>query len=125
MIWKLNRVAVSLAALALSTHAGAGNLWPPRNYDEGVIAEWNALLVSAAPSTAGADMPRYFALMHVAMYDAISSIDRKTAALHSRVPAPRHASTDAAAAQAAHDVLVALFPERKAERTLEWATRKG
>ena len=106
--------AALLAALLLAAAtAGAGNLWPPREYDPGVIAEWNALLVSAVPPSAGADIPRYYALMHIAMYDAISSIDRRSSALHSRVPAPRHASTDAAAAQAAHDVLVALFPDRK------------
>jgi len=106
--------AALLAALLLAAAtAGAANLWPPREYDQGVIAEWNALLVSAVPPSAGDDIPRYYALMHIAMYDAISSIDRKSAALHSRVPAPRHASTDAAAAQAAHDVLVALFPGRK------------
>lgn len=111
------------AAMMFVAPIRAGNLWPPRAYDQGVIAEWNAMLVSAAPATAGSEMPRYFALMHVAMYDAISSIDRKTAALHSRVPAPSHASTDAAAAQAAHDVLVSLFPERKSDFDFELKER--
>src|SRR5262245_35368496 len=94
------------AALAAAAPARPGNLWPPRQYDQGVIAEWNAMLVSAAPASSGAAMPRYYAVMHIAMYDAISSIDRKSGALQARVPAPLHASTDAAAAQAAHDVLV-------------------
>jgi hypothetical protein len=61
--------------------------------------------------------------MHIAMTDAIGSIERKTPAIYSRVPAARHASTDAAAAQAAHDVLVALLPERKPEFDLELKER--
>src|SRR5262245_722274 len=110
MMSKLSAALLLAAVLSAAAPARAGNLWPPREYDQGVIAEWNAMLVGAAPVTAGPEMPRYYAIMHIAMYDAISSIDRKSAALHSRVPAPLHASTDAAAAQAAHDVLVALFP---------------
>ena len=103
--------------------AQPGNLWPPRQYDQGVIAEWNSLLMSALPSTAGNAVPRYYALMHIAMSDAISSIERNTPAIYSRVPAARHASTDAAAAQAAHDVLVALLPERRLEFDLELKER--
>jgi hypothetical protein len=120
---KFSAALLLAAALAAAAPARPGNLWPPREYDQGVIAEWNAMLVSAAPATAGADMPRYYALMHIAMYDAISSIDRRSGALHSRVPAPRHASTDAAAAQAAHDVLVALFPDCKPEFDFELKER--
>jgi hypothetical protein len=119
-----DRIAVPLfLSMTLIGPAEAGNLWPPRQFDQGVIAEWNSMLLNAAPMTAGSEMPRYYALMHIAMSDAISSIERKTPTIYSRVSAPRHASTDAAAAQAAHDVLVALLPERKLEFDLELKER--
>jgi hypothetical protein len=117
-------IAVPLfMAFSLSPAAESGNLWPPRQFDQGVVAEWNAMLVSALPVSAGTSVPRYYALMHIAMADAISSIERKTPAIYSRVPAAHHASSDAAAAQAAHDVLVALLPERKLEFDLELKQR--
>lgn len=106
--------ALLIGAGPLALPASAGNIWPPRNYDPGVLAEWNALLVESVPSTVGGMLPRYYALMHTAMYDAVSSIEGDHPPLHVRVRAARHASTDAAAAQAAHDVLAALLPERKA-----------
>ena len=117
-------IAVPLfMAFSLSPAAQSGNLWPPRQFDQGVIAEWNAMLESAMPASAGDSVPRYYALMHIAMADAISSIERRTPAIYSRVPAAYHASSDAAAAQAAHDVLVALLPERKLEFDLELKER--
>ena len=121
MIFKLPMTV--LAGLTLASVAHAGNLWPPRSYDQGVVAEWNAMLASATPQTAGNEIPRYYALMHIAMSDAISSIEHKSPVLHTRVPAARHASTDAAAAQAAHDVLVALLPARRADFDLELKER--
>ena len=118
------RIAAPLfMAFSLVPAAESGNLWPPRQFDQGVIAEWNAMLMSAMPVSAGDSVPRYYALMHIAMADAISSIERRTPAIYSRVPAAHHASSDAAAAQAAHDVLVALLPERKAEFDLELRER--
>ena len=99
---------LSLGALAMPVEAG--NLWPPRNYDPGVLFEWNALLVEAVPDDVGVMLPHYYALMHTAMYDAVVSIEGGHPAMRVRVRAPRQASSDAAAAQAAHDVLVALLP---------------
>jgi hypothetical protein len=111
----LFKFLVSITACLLGLTAQAGNLWPPRSYDPGVVAEWNSLLVAAAPSTAGTDMPRYYAMMHMAIFDAVNAIEGGSRAFHARVHAPLHASSDAAAAQAAHDVLVALLPGKKAE----------
>jgi len=113
MTFRLLAAALICAANVFSTPASAGNLWPPRSYEPGLVTEWNALLVDALPSTIGAEVPRYYALMHIAMYDAVSSIESGRTPIHARVPAARHASSDAAAAQAAHDVLVALIPEHK------------
>ena len=112
-----------LVSLSLAAAAQSGNLWPPRKYDQGVVAEWNAMLMSAAPQTAGNEVTRYFALMHIAMSDAISSIELKSPALHTRVPASRHASAEAAVATAAHDVLVALLPTGRADFDFELKER--
>ena len=69
----------SLAALivagSLTISSAAGNLWPPRSYEPGLVAEWNAQLVQALPPSQGIEVPRYYALMHIAMYDAVSSIE--------------------------------------------------
>src|SRR5262245_47311525 len=107
------------AMLYFAAPASAGNLWPPRGYDKAVIAERNGMLATVGPATVDDQMPRYYALMHMAMFDAINSIERKSPALQSRVAAPRSASTDAAAAQAAHDVLIALFPTNALELDAE------
>jgi len=103
-----------IVAASLASPTAAGNLWPPRSYEPGLITEWNTLLVNALPPTQGSEVPRYYALMHIAMYDAVTNIEGGRAPIHARVRAPRHASSDAAVAQAAHDVLVALLPSHKA-----------
>ncbi|MEO8018726.1 MAG: hypothetical protein ABI769_12995 [Pseudomonadota bacterium] len=109
-IVNLKFLAALIVAGSLATPSAAGNLWPPRSYEPGLIAEWNELLVQALPSTPSVEVPRYYALMHIAMYDAVGSIESGHAPIHAHVRAARHASSDAAAAQAAHDVLVALLP---------------
>jgi hypothetical protein len=52
--------------------------------------------------------------MHIAQFDAINSIQRDYTPFHTRVAASEGASTKAAAAQAAHDVLVVLLPANTA-----------
>jgi hypothetical protein len=75
-----------------------------------VIAEWNQLLQSNIPSTAGLLTPRYYAMLHVAMFDAANAIEQRYTPYHARLHAHPAASSEAAAAQAGHDVLVALVP---------------
>ncbi|MFI6361054.1 vanadium-dependent haloperoxidase [Streptomyces sp. NPDC050743] len=82
------------------------------------VVEWNRELVTilgdpkAQPSTV--QPTRSFALLQAAEYDAVISITRSGPAYLFSVPAPRGARADAAADQAAHDVLVALYPDRRA-----------
>jgi len=52
--------------------------------------------------------------MHLAIFDAINAIDRSFKPYFAQVKASRGASMQAAAAQAAHDVLVALYPQQQA-----------
>jgi hypothetical protein len=58
---------------------------------------------------------RIFAMMHVAIHDALNAIDRRYQPYAFDGQAPAGASPEAAVAAAAHDVLVALFPELPSE----------
>jgi hypothetical protein len=82
-----------------------------------VVVEWNQLLQANIPSNAGLLVPRYYAMLHVAMFDAANAIEREYTPYHARLLANPAASAEAAAAQAGHDVLVALIatPEAKAK----------
>ena len=57
---------------------------------------------------------RSYAMMHAAMFDAVNSIDGSHTPYLTDVPGSQNASIEAAAAQAAHDVLVGLYPTRVA-----------
>ena len=56
---------------------------------------------------------RSFAMMHVAIFDAVNAIDRSFKPYFARVKASRGASMVAAAAQAAHDILESLYPQQR------------
>lgn len=79
-----------------------------------VIVEWNQLLQANIPSNASLQSPRYYAMLHIAMFDAVNAIEGKYHPYRSRVHGHPNASQEAAAAQAAHDVLNALIPNSKA-----------
>ncbi len=86
-----------------------------------VIAEWNQLLQSNIPSSAGLLTPRYYAMLHVAMFDAANAIEQRYTPYHARLHAHPAASSEAAAAQAGHDVLVALVPTPAAKALFDSA----
>jgi hypothetical protein len=72
-----------------------------------VIIEWNQFLqrnVTGPPIGQLRDYP----MMHIAMADAVVAIQRQYEPFHAHVSASLAASAEAAAAQAAHDVLAAL-----------------
>jgi hypothetical protein len=109
----------SIAAIALfAGRAGATE-------NAGVIIEWNQVLRTTIP-TAGPLGPRYYAMLHIAMFDAVNSIDGTYTPYRTRVQANRGVSAEAAAAQAAHDVLVFLIPDAKStfDKTLAGQLRK-
>jgi hypothetical protein len=53
------------------------------------------------------------AIVQAAVYDSVNSIDPQYTPYLIQIPAPAGTSMDAAVAQAAHDTLVALFPNQK------------
>src|SRR5579864_1826470 len=79
------------------------------------VIEWNRTLLSivrtpgAQPTTIHST--RNFAILHVAIFDAVNNIEPKFSPYLVRLPdVPRSASKIAAADEAAHDVLVFLYP---------------
>src|SRR5439155_644923 len=80
------------------------------------VLQWNRTLLvivrtpGAQPATV--HPTRSFAIMHAAMYDAVNAIDgAHTPYLVHFTDVSRSASQDAAAAAAAHEVLVTLYPQ--------------
>ena len=90
---------------------------PPASASQSVnpVIEWNRTLLLIV-RTPGAQPPtihstRNFAILHAAIFDAVNDIDRDFepyAVHHPHVS--RRASAQAAADQAAHDVLISLYP---------------
>jgi hypothetical protein len=86
------------------------------------IAAWN-LISETAVKTAGHPPPVAaldFAIVHLAIYDAVESIDGRYEPYYTRVPGAR-GSLSAAAAKAGHDALVGLFPAQIAALDLAYA----
>jgi membrane-associated phospholipid phosphatase len=79
-----------------------------------VVLEWNQLALHAVGQArlAPVFVSRDLAITQVAVNDAVAAIDRSFEPLHAQVHASRGASLEAAAAQAAHDTLSALFPSQ-------------
>jgi hypothetical protein len=82
------------------------------------VLQWNRTLLvivrtpGAQPATV--HPTRSFAIMHAAIYDAVNAIDRTHRPYLVRLSGvPRSASQEAAAAAAAHQVLVSLYPAFK------------
>src|SRR5438128_609228 len=80
-----------------------------------VVTEWNQVVLDTvkADRLAGVYFTRTAAIVHAAIYDAVNDIDRSYTPFFADVQAPRGASLEAAAAQAAHDTLTALFPAHR------------
>ena len=87
----------------------------PAAYAGDVVTEWNqkagAAVVEAKlyPFAGG----RAMSMVHVAMFDAINSIEVRYSPYKVKVAAPAGSSAEAAGVAAAHAVLVKIFPEQK------------
>ena len=78
-----------------------------------IVIEWNDLLqrnIGGPPI----GQPRSYAMLHIAMADAVVAIEGQYRPFHAQVLAPSGASAEAAAAQAGHDMLVSLLPATQA-----------
>src|SRR4051812_37446160 len=77
-----------------------------------VITDWNEKSVAliAARNMLPPQAERVIASMHVAMFDAVNSIERRYVAYRVQLPAAKETSKEAAAAAAAATVLAKLLP---------------
>lgn len=80
-----------------------------------VVTDWNAVAVSTVSADRVVNrQSRDMAMVHAAMFDAMNAIRPRYAPAMVRVRGRGYASREAAGAQAAHDVLLALFPAQQA-----------
>jgi hypothetical protein len=100
---KIIRIGLALTVLATASVTNARAADP--------IADWNQISETAV-KTAGHPPPVAaldFAIVHLAIYDAVESIERRYEPYYTLAPGAI-GSPSAAAAKAGHDVLVGLFP---------------
>ena len=105
---KLTTVVV---AITISLHASA-----PRAVAQtpNVVIQWNQALQSLFVGTGPGIHIRALPMMHIAMFDAINSIEEAYTPYVGQVKGSHGASAEAAAAAAARDVLTALYPTQQA-----------
>lgn len=103
---RVARLAV-LAALMLVAHPALAD----------AVTDWNqiALATTAKAGMDGNRGSRIMAVVSIAVYDAVNAITPIGTPYHFKTRPASPASADAAAAQAAHDVLVSYFPSQKAD----------
>jgi hypothetical protein len=109
---RLNLGVLTLALLALVVVPQRAEA-----QDAETVIEWNRILLNtfATPSAGNPTVfaTRPLAMVNLAIFDALNSIDRTYTPYVDDVDVPATVSRDAAAAQAAHDVLASLFPTQR------------
>lgn len=82
-----------------------------------VITDWNktAIDVMRAVSVAGNPWTRSMAIMNVSMADAVNSVENRYSRFTPELPSDPNASSEAAAAAAARDILMRQYPGQKAK----------
>ena len=101
-----------LLSLSLVIASPAAAAPQPAADDPGVITTWNAIAVATIPPNPAAFLN--YALVHLAMYNAVVGITGEYDQYQWSAPAPHNASPESAAAAAAHRVLVTYFPAAQA-----------
>ena len=86
------------------------------------VLDWNAIAVNTA--VANKQNPfaqaRYAAIVQLAVFEAVNSITHKYQPYLGTITAPRDASPDAAAIEAAYQVLIAYFPGSQQTLSAAW-----
>jgi hypothetical protein len=82
-----------------------------------VIMDWNskADAIGIEKQLVNSANARGQAMLHVAVFEAVNAIEKRYTPYKLTLTADRGTSREAAAASAAHDVLVALYPDQKAD----------
>src|SRR5688500_1938664 len=83
------------------------------------VLAWNAIALettrSLMPALTTQRQTRMMAMVHGAVFDAVNNVERGYEPYLVKVGTPRWASAEAAAAVAAHGVLVALVPAKDSD----------
>lgn len=118
-------IILVLVCASFSSHASVANASSITKGDENSptvavnpVIQWNKtlLVIVRTPGAQPATMhsTRSFAIMHAAIYDAVNAIDQRHKPYLVTLPdVPPNVSQEAAAAAAAHEVLVTLYPAFK------------
>ena len=104
------RKTIIVGATLVVALTAAGHDIEATHSSAAVVLKWNQLLQSTLPQPGNPQTPRFYSMMHIAMFDAINAIERDFEPYRVRLRPGLGGSTTAAAAQAAHDVLVDLNP---------------
>jgi hypothetical protein len=106
--WLLKRALLITSTAAL--------LGLPLTANADVVTDWNIITINTVTTdTLPNRQARDAAMTHAAMFDAMNAIRPYYTPAMVVITAKGYASRDAAGAQAAHDVLVALFPAKQAD----------
>ena len=110
-------IGVALGAAGFSVHAHEKEARSPAPSRGDAVRSWNQIATKAivvtganAPATSGI----LLAIVQLGVYDAVVAIRGGHRPYATEIEAPKRASADAAVAQSAHDVLVALLPAQAA-----------
>jgi hypothetical protein len=89
-----------------------------------VVMDWNAKAdaIGAEKQLMNSANSRAQAMLHVAMFEAINAIDKRYTPYKLSLAADPGTSREAAASVAAHDMLIALYPDQKADLDTTLAT---
>ena len=89
-----------------------------------VVMDWNAKAdaIGVEKQLVNSANSRAQAMLHVAMFEAVNAIDKRYTPYKLSLAADHGTSREAAAAVAAHDVLIALYPDQKADLDTTLAT---
>jgi hypothetical protein len=108
---QMRKTTIACATLVIALTAARHDIEATHSSSSSaVVLKWNQLLQSTLPQPGNPLTPRFYSMMHIAMFDAINAIERDFEPYRVRLRPGLGGSTEAAAAQAAHDVLVALNP---------------
>ena len=88
-----------------------------------VVTDWNATANALVANDVGNNPKlRTLAMVHVAMSDSINTVQNRHTRVVATLPAVPGASADAAAATAARQILIQIYPEQKARIEDAYAT---
>ena len=107
---KTGTLSAVIIGLTIACHASASRAFAQ---SPNVVIQWNQTLQTLFVGTGPGVHIRALPMMHIAMFDAINSIEEVYTPYFGRVKGSHRGSAEAAAAAAARDVLAALYPDQQ------------